>query len=382
MNAPPLHIGIDARTVCHPSTGDRTYALGLLHGLAALRREGAIAHEFVVYLDHEPPADLPFMTPDGIETGWQVRVLQAAHERLWALAALPAAVRADRLDVLHVQYNGPRVGRCALVTTVHDVSFRLRPEWFPVRDRLLLDWGLRSTLRAASAVLTGSQCTCADLQEIYGLPPERITVTPYALLPGFAPPAEHEAAAIRAQYRLPERYLLFVGVRQPRKNLPRTIRAFLAARRDHSLPHRLAVVGKTGWCADETERTLAEAGEAVIAPGYVPDDHLPALYAGADAFLFPSLYEGFGLPVLEAFACGTPVITSAVSSLPEVAGDAALLVDPTSEEEIARAIGRVIADAELRARLITAGRERLVRFDWRRTAEQTVAAYERAVSRQ
>lgn len=380
MSARPLRIGIDARTVGHPKTGDRTYALGLLHGLATLRREGTCDHEFIAYLDADPPPNLPFMVDGRVEAGWQVRALQAAHDRLWTLAALPAAARADGLDVLHVQYNGPRLRRPALVTTVHDVSFRLFPEWFPVRDRLLLDWGLRSTLGAAAAVLTGSECTRDDLQQLYGIPPERITVTPYALLPGFTAPSEARVAAIRAQYHLSGPYLLFVGVRQPRKNLPRAIRAFLAARRTHRLPHRLAIVGKPGWCADETEAALAAAEEAVVALGYVPDDDLPALYAGADAFLFPSLYEGFGLPVLEAFACGAPVITSAVGALPEVAGDAALLVDPTAEDQIADAIFRVLSDAQLRARLIAAGHERLGRFDWRRTAELTVSAYERAVS--
>lgn len=380
MSARPLRIGIDARTVGHPKTGDRTYALGLLHGLATLRREGTCDHEFIAYLDADPPPDLPFMVDGRVEAGWQVRALQAAHGRLWTLAALPAAARADGLDVLHVQYNGPRLRRPALVTTVHDVSFRLFPEWFPVRDRLLLDWGLRSTLGAAAAVLTGSECTRDDLQQLYGIPPERITVTPYALLPGFTAPSEARVAAIRAQYQLSGPYLLFVGVRQPRKNLPRAIRAFLAARRTHRLPHRLAIVGKPGWCADETEAALAAAEEAVVALGYVPDDDLPALYAGADAFLFPSLYEGFGLPVLEAFACGAPVITSAVGALPEVAGDAALLVDPTAEDQIADAIFRVLSDAQLRARLIAAGYERLGRFDWRRTAELTVSAYARAVS--
>lgn len=381
MTARPLRIGIDARPICYPKTGDRTYALGLLHGLAALRREGRIAHQFVAYFDREPPADLPGMAgPGRPQVGWQVRVLQAAHARLWALVALPAAARADGLDVLHVQYNGPRLRRPALVTTVHDVSFRLFPQWFPVRDRLLLDWGLRSTLDVAAAVLTGSECTREDLRSVYGVPPQRISVTPYALLPGFGPPTDAQAAATLARYGLARPYVLFVGVRQPRKNLPRAIRAFLAARRAHRLPHRLAIAGKPGWCAEETERAIADAGEAAVTLGYVPDADLPALYAGADVFLFPSLYEGFGIPVLEAFACETPVITSKVSALPEVTGNAALLVDPTSEAEIAGAIAQLLSDAQLRARLIAAGRERLRLFDWRRTAELTVAAYERAVA--
>ena len=175
--------------------------------------------------------------------------------------------------------------------------------------------------------------------------------------------------------------MLFVGVRQPRKNLPRAIGAFRAAKADRGLVHRLVLVGKRGWRSSETERAIEEAGEDVQPVGYVADADLPAFYAGAEALLFPSLYEGFGIPILEAFACGTPVVASDVSALPEVAGHAAVLVDPRDEDAIADGLMRTLRDDALRKDLARRGRERLRRFDWTETARRTVAGYEWAVER-
>lgn len=374
-----LRIGIDARAISYPKTGDRSYALGLIDGLARLRDREGEALDFVLFFDREPPADLPCMRDGRLLPGWRVEVPRARNSRLWTLVSLPRAARALGLDLLHVQYNGPRIRRPALVTTVHDVSFRLFPEWFPLKDRLLLDLGLRSTLGVARAVITGSECTLDDLERVYRLPRERITVTPYALPPGFAAPAPDQVEQVLRRHGVRRPFVLFVGVRQPRKNLPRAIGAFCAARARADLPHRLVLAGKPGWRADETERAIAAAGEALQPLGYVSDADLPALYAAADAFLFPSLYEGFGIPVLEAFACGTPVITANVSALPEVAGDAALLVDPRDERAIADALLRLLADVDLRQSLAARGRSRLEQFDWLETARGTVEAYQRAV---
>lgn len=372
-------IGIDARAISYPSTGDRTYTLGLIEGMARLTERRQNAHEFVLFFDREPPDSLP-CAPDGkLLPGWQVEVLRAAHPRLWTLLALPRAAARMGVDVLHVQYNGPRVRNPALVTTVHDVSFRLFPEWFSLKDRLVLDLGLRSTLSVARHVFAVSECTREDIIEVYGIEPERITVTHNALPPGFTSPPAEEVAEVLRRHAIERPYVLFVGVRQPRKNLPRAIRAFSSVRVEADLPHRLVLVGKRGWQATETERAIDEAGEDVQPLGYVPDADLPALYAGADTLLFPSLYEGFGIPVLEAFACDTPVLTSSVSALPEVAGDAALMVDPRDESAITGALLRLLDDATLRANLVARGRERLRQFDWTETARRTIEGYERAV---
>ncbi|MBD3292508.1 MAG: glycosyltransferase [Armatimonadia bacterium] len=379
MASRTLAIGIDARAVSYPKTGDRSYTLGLIDGLARVREAGEIAHEFVLFFDQEPPADLPCMRGGELLSGWRAEVLSAAHPRLWTLRALPGSVKALGLDVLHVQYNGPRLRGAALVTTVHDVSFRLFPRWFSLKDRLLLDLGLRRTLANARHVFAVSECTRDDIAEVYGVAPEQISVTHNALPPGFGPVNDDEVEEALARHGVRRPYVLFVGVRQPRKNLPRAIRAFSAAKHGEHLSHRLVIVGKRGWQGDETERAIEAAGDNVQPVGYVPDADLPALYAGADALLFPSLYEGFGIPVLEAFACGTPVVTSNVSALPEVAGEAAVLVDPRDEAAIADGLTSVLEDAQLRAELVDRGRRRLRMFDWAETARRTIEGYERAV---
>jgi len=368
-----VRIGIDARTACGRYTGDRSYTLGLIHGLAAI----SSGHEFVLYLDGPPPLGLP----SGPQ--WQVRVLRAPVPRLWTPVVLPRAARADGVEVLHVQYIAPACRRPVVVTTVHDVTFRLHPEWFTVKDRLLLDWGMRRSLRTVGAVLAVSEWTRRDLLRVYGLAADRVCVTPNALPPTFALPEPSEVGAVRGKYGLEEPYVLFVGVLQPRKNLPRMIGGFLAAKRRHGLPHAFVIAGKEGWkCGPIFEALKAtEAGDDVRLIGYVPDEDLPGLFAGADVFLFATLYEGFGIPVLEAFASGTAVITSNTSALPEVAGEAAVLVDPCNESEIAEAVGRVLTDEGLRRHLVEAGGERLKAFSWERTAELTVACYERAAGR-
>ncbi len=376
-----LRIGIDARAVSYPKTGDRSYTLGLIDGLRRLQEREGAQHEFVLYFDREPPAELPCLSAGQPPDGWRLRVLGAPHPRLWTLVSLPRAARDDGLDVLHVQYNGPRISRPALVTTVHDVSFRLFPEWFSLKDRLVLDLGLRSTLKVARHVFAVSECTRRDMAETYGVAPTDITVTPNALPPGFAPPSPHRTEQTLAGHGVEQPYVLFVGVLQPRKNLPRAIRAFSAVRKAENLPHRLVIVGKRGWRRGPTERAIKAAGEDVQPLGYVPDPDLPGLYAAAQALLFPSLYEGFGIPLLEAFACGTPVISSDVSAIPEVAGDAALLVDPRDEAAITEALVRVLSDQELCEELAARGRARLGQFDWLETARRTVAGYARAVER-
>ncbi|MGD8239440.1 MAG: glycosyltransferase family 1 protein [Armatimonadota bacterium] len=364
-----MRIGIDARTVLGRKTGDRSYTLGLIHGLASV---GA-GHEFVLYVDRDPGDALQ---PPG--PSFAVRTVTRPGGRLWTLLALPAAARRDGLDVLHVQYMLPFRAPCPVVTTIHDVSFRLHPEWFTLRDRLVFALGLPGSLRRAAAIMAVSECTRADLVREYGVPLDKVHVTPNALPPDFTPPADPDLERVRARYALPDPYALFLGVLQPRKNPVRTIRGFVRAKREANLPHLLAMVGKRGWLHGDVLPTVREleAEADVLFPGYAADEDLPALYAAADLFLFPTLYEGFGIPVLEAFACGTPTIASGTSGTAETAGDAALLVDPYSEDEIAEAIVRALTDEELRGELRRKGLRRARDFSWERTAELTIACYE------
>ncbi len=368
-----MRIGIDARTVLGRKTGDRSYALGLIHGLAAVGTE----HEFFLYVDRDPADELLPPAPNFI-----IHIIRRPTGRLWTLLGLPAAAKGHALDVLHVQYMLPLWAPCPMLTSIHDISFRLHPEWFTLRDRLVMGLGIPGTLRRAAAVLTGSECTRDDLVREYAVPAGKVRVTAYAAPPEFrSPEPGADVEQICARYGLRRPYVLFVGVLQPRKNPERIVRAFVEAKRKANLPHVLAVVGRRGWLYEDlftTVKALDAEGD-VLFTGYADDDDLPALYTAADLFLFPTLYEGFGIPILEAFACGTPTITSNVSGNAETAGDAALLVDPYSEHQIAAAVVDVLTRPELREALRRKGRERAREFTWERAATLTIDCYEQVV---
>jgi glycosyltransferase involved in cell wall biosynthesis len=230
--------------------------------------------------------------------------------------------------------------------------------------------------RRADRIIAISHATQRDLIAAYDVPPEKVTVIHEAADPRFQPQPPEAVEAVRTRYGLPERYLLSVGTIEPRKNLTRLLEAFEALHAE-GLTDALVVVGGRGWLYDDFFARLerSPAREAVLFPGYVPDADLPPIYAGAQALAFPSLYEGFGLPVLEAMACGAPVACSNTSSLPEVAGDAALLFDPHDVTAITQALHRLLSDDTLHADLQQRGRGRAATFSWDRVAAETEAVY-------
>lgn len=325
----------------------------------------------------EPQPDLP--RPSELDH-WPVTALDHGIRRLypaWSLLRRPALPpELSGLDLVHSPSPAavPPPGRGQrLVVTVHDLAFVVHPELFPTQWRLMYRAALSRAARSADAVLTVSRHTAEDLVRHTRIDPRRIHVTPLAaVLP--EGPADVDATLARLKIRTP--YLLYVGTLEPRKNLVRLVRAYRRAAAT-GLPHALVLAGPVGW---HHEPILAEASRgspgSVILTGPTRDDReLDALYRGAALFCYPSLYEGFGLPVLEAMARGVPCVLSTSSSLPEVAGDAALLVDPRSTAGIADAIQRAAGDAELAGRLRTLGAERAARFSWATTAEKTLEAY-------
>ncbi len=267
------------------------------------------------------------------------------------------------------------------VLTVHDLIFRHLPEHHKPLNRWYLNWTLPLYCRRATHVIAISECTRQDLTAAYDVPPEKISVIHEAADPRFAPQTPDRVAEVRRRYGLPERYLLFVGTIEPRKNLTRLLHAFEVLKRER-LSDGLVIVGKRGWLYGDffAELDRSPAREGVILPGYVPDEDLPAIYAGAQALAFPSLYEGFGLPALEAMASGTPVACSGTSSLPEVVGDAALTFDPIDEEAIIAALRRLLGHTGLQRELAQRGVERAARFSWDRVAAETEAVYERVIA--
>ncbi|PKO22871.1 MAG: glycosyltransferase family 1 protein [Chloroflexi bacterium HGW-Chloroflexi-1] len=268
------------------------------------------------------------------------------------------------------------------VLTVHDLIFRRLPEHHKPLNRWYLNLTLPLFCRRATHVIAVSEQTRRDLISTYHLPPEKITVIQEAADPRFRPQPPETVAMVQARYSLPDRYVLFVSTIEPRKNLIRLLAAF---ERVHAagLTDALVIVGKRGWLYDDFFAALerSPARQAVIFPGYVPDADLPAVYGGSQVCAFPSLFEGFGLPVLEAMACGAPVVCSNTSSLPEVAGDAALLVDPLDIDAIADTLYRLLADPDLRADLARRGLVQAARFSWPRAATETLAVYRRLLQK-
>jgi len=288
---------------------------------------------------------------------------------------------AGPVDVLHgLDYFLPaRRGRAALVVSVHDLSALRHPEWHPRRRALAHRWSLARAARAASCVITPTDAVRGDVIDALGLPPDRVAVVNYGISHAFRPRHPAEIAATLARYGLAAGdYVLHLGALEPRKNLPALLDAMALARaRRPDLPP-LVLAGPPGWRNAGLRRRLGTAGVRHV--GYVGDDAAAALLAGALLFVYPSLYEGFGLPPVEAMASGTPVVASADPALAEVLGDAALLVDPRDPEALADAIVRALDDTALRTRLRALGLARAQRFTWERAAAETAAVYAAAVA--
>ncbi|MEO8272555.1 MAG: glycosyltransferase family 1 protein [Chloroflexota bacterium] len=356
-----IKVLLDAHQLGRRQTGNETYVRELVKCLRERRDLQMLA---AVEHDH----DLEGLLPAGLGR----RVPRSGLGRLFALSRM---ARRERVDVLHaIYFLPPLIGRPS-VLTVHDISFELHPEFFSrgalARDRLLI----RASARRATCVITGSNATRIDLVEHYGLPESRIVVAPYGVSATF----HLDEDAIWAPYagNRPLR-VLAVGALQPRKNLVRLIDAIALVRR--RFPVELRVVGPDGHDAGAIRKRMSESVDTRMT-GWLSEEDLATEYRAADIFAYPSIYEGFGLPVLEAMACGTPVVTSTGGSLPEVAGDAALLVDPLDVEALSAAILRVAEESVLAQSLRDRGIERAAQFTWQRSADVHVAAYRDLVNR-
>lgn len=300
---------------------------------------------------------------------------------LWEQAVAPLALRRQRIEVVHGPVNvAPVVSGLPSVVTVHDLAFLIYPEQYPGAKQRYLNWVTRQSVRRAQRVIAVSEHTRQDILRFYGVEPARVVTVPNGIDPAMRPVTDEAAlASLRAAHGLDRDFVLFVGTLQPRKNLIGLLRAY--ARIAERVEAPLVVVGGRGWLDDPVFHEARALGiaERVVFAGYADPASLALWYSAATIFVYPSLYEGFGLPVLEAMACGAPVITSSTSSLPEVAGEAALLVDPTDAAALAVAMERALNDAGLRARLRESGLRRARQFTWERTARETVAVYRDAV---
>lgn len=368
-----MRIGIDAsRATMTQRTGTERYSLEVVRALLEMDSR----HRWRLYFRDLPPPVLWDWTASA-----EVRVIP--FPRLWTHIRLSWEMATRPPDILYVPAHVlPIIHPRRSVVTIHDLGYRCFPEAHPPASRLYLELGTRWNARRALRVVVDSQATRADLERIYGTPAHKIRV----IYPGHTPlirrvedPARIRSA--RERLGIPERYILYIGTIQPRKNLVRLIEAYAHMRRrwpaDSEPPH-LVLGGKMGWMTQDILGAVQRWGlqNLVHLVGYVPDEELPALLSGALAFAFPSLYEGFGFPVLEAMACGTPVICSNTSSLPEVAGGAAVLVNPLDTAEIAGGLLKLLQDEELRRQMVEAGYHQVQRFSWASTARQLLELFE------
>jgi glycosyltransferase involved in cell wall biosynthesis len=305
--------------------------------------------------------------------------------RLWHRLNLPLPrvewFTGGPLDLLHATdfVLAPSNARRKLLT-VHDLAFLFYPDAAMPSLHHYLNVVVPRSVRRADALVADSRHTARDLQEQWQVPAERITVVQGAVdHTRFHPHQDPlRLAAVRGRYGLGERpYILALSRLEPRKNFVRLIEAFAAAREEAALPHRLVIAGKKGWLYDAIFARVQELrlGDHVLFPGFIADEDLPALYSGAAFFAYPSLYEGFGLPVIEALACGTPVLTSDNSCLPEAGGPGAVFVEAENVQSIAEGIVRLAVNKELAAQLGAAGREHALQFTWERSAQQLLSAY-------
>ncbi len=359
-------IGIDAsRAARGRRTGTETYSLKLIGALAEL---ASPQYRLRLYTPQPPqPADWP--DRPGVET----RLIP--WPRLWTHLRLAAELALHPPDVLFVPAHVlPLYCPVPAAVTVHDLGYLYYPDAHTRFARWYLHWSTRRHCRTARHIFADSQATRQDLVRHYQADPARISVVYLGRDESLAPVTDPaELARVRARYNFPDTYLLYLGTLQPRKNLIRLVEAFhLAGRREALQGVHLVIAGKKGWLYEDIFRRVNELGlvDRVHFPGYIADQDKPALLSAALGFVFPSLYEGFGLPVLEAMACGTPVLTAAGSSLPEVAGEAALLVDPHRPEDIAAGIVRLVSDAGLRRRLVERGFVQVQKFSWGQTAQK------------
>ena len=349
-------------------TGNESYVKGLIAGFESTH-DGL---ELVVYHQGRP----------WTEPGPHMRFERLRSGNPFVRLGLELPARsASGLDLLHVSYASPLWTRVPVVVTVHDVCYASNPEWFSARDLRVLGTMVPRAIRKAARVITDSDAARRDIVHHYPVAEEKIAVVHVG--PGAAAQAitrEDAAAELAALGINPgDPYVLVVGNLQPRKNLVRLVEAFARLSRG-GLDASLVVVGPSHYRASDAFAAASSLGGRVHFTGYVSDRRLAACYELATVFVFPSLYEGFGMPALEAMSHGVPCLCSNAGALPEVCGDAALYFDPTSVDAIAEGLQRLLADAELRRRLSATAREWVRRFSWNTAAEETIAVYRKALS--
>lgn len=369
-----MRIGIDATALPQEPVGGGIYIINLLRALG----ERDTKHELVVFLQKSARKYLG--TPENTNLHEVLLPDKSPTRRLiWEQMALPNLVKRHKIDLLHsLHYTRPFFLPCASVVTFHDLTFYLFPELHRRSKRLFFPFAIQMSARKADALIAVSESTRQDSIRLLKVPAEKIFAVQLGVDEGFHPIKDDSLREeILDHYQLPDKFILYVGLVEPRKNLPLLIQSFRDLV-DAGLSHQLVIVGRMGWMYQEVFKQIEalRLKDRIKFTGYVPRQYLPIVYNLAELFVYPTLYEGFGLPVLEAMACGTPVVTSNISSLPEIVGDAGILVTPGDEDALAQAMIGVLNDRELQRTLAEKGRIRSKNFSWKRTAKETLQVYQ------
>jgi len=364
-----MRIGIIADRLGLATGGLETYERGLLQGLIDLDT----GHDFEVYcssrraVEANLPADHPY----------RIHPICAKSAWLRFAIGLPLALVKTQLEIVHACFVPPLIVPQRLIVTVHDLFPFVHPHCLPWPIELRLKILLRTALRRSVRIIANSETTKQDIINWFQIDPARVKVIHLGVDKQYHPCGSDGLGPILDRYNLPERYILYVGRIEPRKNIGRLLQAYRWLRVHKKIPHRLVLVGRIEpWGRREIEDFSSFLSQDVFFTGYVPLTLLPYIYRGADAFVFPSLFEGFGLPPLEAMACGTPVVASRIPSICEVVQDAAILVDPHDQEGLAAALLQILEDERLRQELRERGLRRAALFSWKETARKTLQVYE------
>jgi len=374
MSAPPL-VGIDARKL--KDFGIGSYIRNLLESVG--KRPESFEYRFRVYVRKADLEDLP-----DLPAHFEVAHDESPGYSLAELTRFAWKLFRDRLDLFHAtHYVLPPLYKTRAVVTIHDIIHLLYPQFLPSRAAHFYARAMiRRALKRADRIITVSYNTKRDLADYFGIPGSRTEVIYNGVSGRFRPDIpEAERRRAAGKYGLASPYLLFLGGEKPHKNVQNVVRAFGEARRKHGLPHSLVLAGPLPHNPARLDALVAalELTGSVARPGIVEEEDLPGLYAGASAFLYPTLYEGFGLPVVEAMACGTPVLTSSTSALQEIAGGYAYLVDPMDVDAIATGIALLATDEKVRSDFIELGKKRALDFSWDKAAERTLEVYAAAL---
>lgn len=370
-----MRFGVDISPLTAGRTGVGNYVFYLLKNMLSLATED----EFVGFA-----ATLSSLALDGLDARLKVRHVRLPTRALYAVwrraNLLPIETFAGQVDLFHAtNYFVPPARKAKRVVTIHDLSFLIVPQYCSPRIVGPFSSGIAKFARESDAIIVYSESVKNDIISRLDVPESKVSVIYLAVDDAFDQPAE-DADWLDEMYQIRRPYILFVGMLEPRKNVPAILRAFDAVRSD--VPHRLVIVGARGWMYDEIFQLHDELGlgDRVRFIGFVPGhDKLAAFYRNADLFVYPSFYEGFGLPVLEAMKCGCPVVTSKASSIVEIAEDAALLADADDWRALAEQMMRALSDDSLREELSRKGRERAAAFSWKRAADQTLEVYRKVV---